>query len=112
MGIPMSDTDGGSENQPLRSGLQVFFIKLFGVTAALLIACSWTISSIKSAIEDSPMLRGGPAFWDTVENRLYALADEKDLPAERKAKIIEALKKLSAKYAPYVEALTAGAKKT
>jgi hypothetical protein len=107
----MPDLDSGSENQPLRSGLQVFFIKLFGVTAALLIACSWTVSSIKSAIQDAPMLRGGSVFWETVENRLYKLADE-DLPAEKKAKIIEALRKLSAKYAPYVEALTAPAKKT
>ncbi len=58
------------------------------------------------------MLRGGSAFWEAVENRLYKIADDKDMPAERKAKIIEALRKLSIKYAPYVDALTAGAKKT
>jgi hypothetical protein len=50
------------------------------------------------------LLKGGPAFWERVEGKLYRLADEPDLSPEKKQKIINALRKLSAKYKPYLDA--------
>lgn len=49
--------------------------------------------------------RGGPAFWVTVEQRLHKMADEPDMPAEKKEAILKSLRKLSAKYRPYIDAL-------
>jgi hypothetical protein len=40
-----------------------------------------------------------------MELKLYRLADEPDLPPEKKKKIVDALRKLSTKYRPYFEAL-------
>ena len=108
----MANIEVTSNDQSQRSPLQIFFIKLISVVASIALLIFFAISSIKSAIEDSDVLRGGPAFWRTVENSLYKLADQKDLPEAKKAKIIDALRKLSTRYAPYIDALTAPAKKT
>jgi hypothetical protein len=50
------------------------------------------------------LLKGGSGIVVAAERRLYALADQEDLPPERKAKIIAAIKKVSARYRPYLEA--------
>jgi hypothetical protein len=50
------------------------------------------------------LLKGGSGFWTAAEKRLYALADQEDLPPEKKAKILAAIKKVSARYRPYLEA--------
>jgi hypothetical protein len=49
--------------------------------------------------------KGGPAFWGAIENKLYKVADEPDLPPEKKQKIFNALHKLSVKYKPYLDVL-------
>ncbi|TWB66385.1 hypothetical protein [Bradyrhizobium sacchari] len=49
---------------------------------------------------------GGPEFWLRVEKSLYRFADQPDLPPEKKAKIVAALKKIREKNQPYIDALT------
>ena len=79
-----------AEAKPL-SPLQIFFVKVAIITA--------------SKAEQLTFLKGGPAFWGRIETKLYSLADEPDLPPEKKKKIVDALHKLSIKYKPYVDAL-------
>jgi hypothetical protein len=55
--------------------------------------------------KNAALLRGGPAFWTTVEKKLYSLADEEDIPEEKKQKIIRALEKISNRYQPYINAI-------
>jgi hypothetical protein len=90
------------------SPLQTFFAKVAIVTGAILIT-AYFVSSLAVSFATSQMdrlaLKGGPAFWGTMETKLYALADAPDLPPEKKKKIIDAIHKLSAKYKPYVDAL-------
>jgi hypothetical protein len=97
-----------AEDKPL-SPLQVFFAKVAIVTAAILVilygAGYFVTSYIESQQERFAMLKGGPAFWGTMEIKLFRLADEPDLSPEKKTKIIDALRKLSSKYKPYLEAI-------
>lgn len=96
------------------SPLHTFFAKVAIVTAAFLIVVyfvsSLTVSFANAQMDRLTMevnklgLKGGSAFWGTVESKLYALADAPDLPPERKQKIIDAIQKLSVKYKPYVDA--------
>lgn len=96
------------------SPLQTFFAKVAIVTGAFLIVAyfvlSLAVSLVTSQIEnvasklDRSALKGGPAFWGSLETKLYALADAPDLPPEKKKKIIDAIHKLSVKYKPYVDA--------
>jgi hypothetical protein len=94
-------------NQP--ELIDPYYKKLF-VTAAVVVGIGWLgLSYIFSSLDDvtnTPGLQGGPAFWSAVEGKLYKLADAPDLPPERKDKIIKALQKLSAKYHPYIDALS------
>jgi hypothetical protein len=87
--------------------LERFGVKLALVLAAALIFFYAVAAYVQSRIENSVMLfKGGPAFWAQVEKKLYSLADEPDLPDQKKAQVIETLKKLSAKYRPYIDALS------
>jgi hypothetical protein len=96
------------------SPLQTFFAKVAIVTGAFLIAAyfvsalavSFATSQMEKVAEqlDRLALKGGPAFWGSMETKLYALADAPDLPPEKKKKIIDAIQKLSVKYKPYVDA--------
>lgn len=96
------------------SSLQTFFAKVAIVTGAVLITAYFVsalaISFATSQMEKVPgqldrlALKGGPAFWGTMETKLYALADAPDVPPERKKKIIDAIQKLSVKYKPYLDA--------
>ena len=108
-----------AEEKPL-SPLQIFFAKVAIVTAAILVilygAGYFITSYIESQRDQLLILKGGAAFWGTIEGKLYRLADEPDLEPEKKKKIVEALRKLSLKYKPYFEAvagedLAAGSKK-
>jgi hypothetical protein len=103
-----------------RPPLQIFFIKLGSVLAACLIFFVFAVMYIEGEIravthdlrqEYGAALNGGSAFWTAVENRLYSIADEKDLPAEKKARILAALRRVSQRYGPYLEALSQPAKK-
>ena len=97
-----------AEAKPL-SPLQVFFMKVAIVTAAIVVvlycASYFFESFIASKADQLTFLKGGAVFWGRMETKLYSLADEPDLPPEKKKKIIDALHKLSIKYKPYVEAL-------
>jgi hypothetical protein len=91
------------------SPLQLFAMKVAIVTVAILVILFGASQFMTSAIEDQKeqlaFLKGGPAFWEKVEGKLYKLADEPDLPAEKKQKIINSLRKLSAKFKPYLDAV-------
>ena len=97
-----------AEDKPL-SPLQIFFAKVAIVTAAILVilygAGYFITSYIESQRDQLLVLKGGAAFWGTMEGKLYRLADEPDLEPEKKKKIVEALRKLSLKYKPYFEAV-------
>ena len=45
-------------------------------------------------------LKTGPEFWSKFEEQIYRMADEPDLPPEKKEKIIMALKKISKNIRP------------
>jgi hypothetical protein len=106
----MTEVNARAERRPL-SALQVFLAKVGAVLAAACIFLVFAISYVRSELEDPGILKGGPVFWQAVEEKLYKLADDKDLPEAKKAKILEALRKISAKYGPYIEALTPPARK-
>lgn len=97
-----------AERKPL-SPLQLFAAKVAMVTAAILVilfgASLFIVSTIENEKEQLAILKGGPAFWETMERKLYKLADEPDLPPEKKQKILNALRKLSTKYKPYLDAI-------
>jgi hypothetical protein len=86
--------------------LEKFGVKLALVLAAALIFFYAVAAYVQSRIESVTLFKGGPVFWAQVEKKLYALADEPDLPDQKKAQVIEMLKKLSAKYRPYIDALS------
>lgn len=94
-------TNHGNTSRDLR----VFFIKLISVFASVFIFFAFALSYLKSEVENSALVKGGPEFWRGVEMSFYKLADSNDIPPEKKAKIIEALRKISAKYGPLLEAL-------
>jgi hypothetical protein len=88
--------------------LEIFFIKLSGITAAAIIffVCSAIAlqSLIEAKIEEMPFLKGGRVFWEAVEKKVDAFANGNDLSPEKKAKIIASLRKISDRYRPYFEA--------
>jgi hypothetical protein len=95
------------EHRPL-TPLQLFLAKLAAVTVAAVIflfAATLILESfVASQAEKFAYLKGGATFWASAEQKLYALADERDLPPEKKAKITAALKKINDRYRPYMEA--------
>jgi hypothetical protein len=97
-----------AEDRPM-TPLQIFFAKVAIVTIAILVILYgigyFVTSYIESQTEAIKILKGGPAFWSLMETKLYRMADEPDLPPEKKKKIIDALRKLSTKYRPYFEAV-------
>jgi hypothetical protein len=62
-------------------------------------------AAISAKAEQFTILKGGPVFWEQMERKLYTFADQPDMPPEKKQKIIDALRKISVKYKPFVEAL-------
>lgn len=89
----------------------MFFAKLLigSVTLSVVsyIGLQIAIWSITSAIEEKyPVVRGGPTFWREVEVSLIAFADQPDMTEAKKERIVEALRKVSKKYRPFIEALT------
>ena len=109
----MSSVESTSQEERELTPLQVFLTKALIVTAAafgVLFFASYLVESfVDSRSEQIKILQGGPAFWSEVERKLYSLADEPDLPPEKKKKIVDALSRLSTKYRPYVDALTGAA---
>ena len=106
----MTEVNTKAEAKPA-SAMQTFIAKVGVILAAACIFLAFAISYVTSELENPGLLKGGPEFWKGVEAKLYKFADAKDLPEEQKARIIEALRKISAKYSPYIEALTPPARK-
>ncbi|MEI6572477.1 MAG: hypothetical protein WCO61_02910 [Alphaproteobacteria bacterium] len=90
-----------SNDKSSYSPIQLFFLKTLIVAGAFfsvfLLMVFWLNANFQA----------GPAFWGKVEEQLYRVADEPDLPPEKKEKLINALKKIGEKYKPYIDALSA-----
>jgi hypothetical protein len=95
------------DSRPL-TPLEIFFIKLGGITTAAIVflVCSvlFLQSLIESKIDELSFLKGGHVFWENVEAKVDAFANGNDIPPERKAKIIASIKKIADRYRPYFEA--------
>jgi hypothetical protein len=102
--------DDAEASRPL-SEIQLFLIKVAAVTAAVFFLMVAAYLFVTSQAEDLTVLKGGHAFWEMAEDKLYRLADQPDLPEQKKAKIIAALRKLSERYRPYIDALEAPPRK-
>jgi hypothetical protein len=96
------------------SPLTVFFVKLAAITCASLVFFYVVFSLVTGFIEEKTdelaILKGGPAFWGAMENKLYKLASAPDLPPEKKEKVVSALRTISLRYKPYVDALAGDVK--
>ncbi|SHN82297.1 hypothetical protein SAMN05444170_5069 [Bradyrhizobium erythrophlei] len=105
----MSTRDGDIVERKQLSPLEVFFVKAGVVTAAIVIVLYFSVDFLEGFVERKAdqlnAFKGGPDFWAQMEQKLYALADQPDVPPERKKKIVDALRRLSLKYKPYVDAL-------
>jgi hypothetical protein len=100
------DIETKAPSRPLTE-LEKFGVKLALVLAAALIFFFAIAAYVQSQIEkNAALFQGGPAFWAQVEKKLHSLADERDLPDQKRAEVIEMLKKLSHKYRPYIDALS------
>src|SRR6202023_1084067 len=91
------ERDSNVETKARRSltDLEKFVVKLVLVLIAALVFFYAVASYVQSRIESVALFKGGPVFWAQVEKKLYSLADEPDLPAQRKIRIVKALEKLS-----------------
>jgi hypothetical protein len=88
------------------SQLQLFFAKVAIITAAVLVVIFYATSSFQTFIEkQGEFLKGGPVFWEAVEQKLDKLADAPDMPPEKKQRILATLSKISNRYRPYFDAL-------
>jgi hypothetical protein len=105
------ETDEDAEPSRPLTEIQIFLIKVATVTGAVLFLMVAAYLFISSQAEELAFLKGGHAFWDMAEEKLYKLADAPDLPEPKKAKIIAALRKLSDRYRPYIDAVEGPAHK-
>jgi hypothetical protein len=97
-----------TETKPvaIAAPIVTFTIKVGVVLAASIVFFIFSAVYVEGVIQDSLVsLKGGPAFWSSVENGLYKFADGKDLPPEKRAKILAALKRIGQKYGPFLDAL-------
>ncbi|OYU88207.1 MAG: hypothetical protein CFE29_17875 [Bradyrhizobiaceae bacterium PARB1] len=94
-----------------RPTLRTFFIKLVSIFAAVFLFFVASFEYARYQLEASPIFKGGSQFWSSIENGLHKFANSKDIPEEKKAKIIASLRAISAKYGPLIEAMDPGAKK-
>jgi hypothetical protein len=90
---------------PPLTELQIFFIKVATVTGAAAFLMFAAYIFFSAQLDELSFLKGGPAFWGKAEEKLYDFADQPDLSEAKKARIIAALKKISARYRPYVNAI-------
>jgi len=96
--------------EPEQSKIEIdpYYYKLLATAGVIALMIWGPYIYFSSRLDDllhTPGIKGGRAFWTVVEDKLYKLADEPDLPPEHKEKIVKALQKLSAKYHPYIDAL-------
>ena len=79
-------------------------IKIFVAKTLILFAALFTFF-IFMIFYINANLKTGPEFWGKFEEQIYRMADEPDMPQDKKDKIIAALKKISKKYEPFIDAL-------
>ena len=107
-------TAGGQEPTSL-SPLETFLVKLAAVTFAVILffylAFSFVTGFIEDKINEQSMLKGGSSFWAKVEADLYKMAAAEDMPQKKKEQIISALRTLSQRYRPYIDAIAGDEKK-
>jgi len=82
------------------TGLQIFALKTMIVAGTFFSIFLLLVFFINANFQT------GPAFWGKFEEQLYRMADDQDLPAEKKEKILAALRKIGTKYQPYFDALS------
>ena len=103
-----------AKSTPDTAPLTAFFVKLAAVTCAALlffyVAFSLVTGFFQEKADELAILKGGPAFWGAMEDKLYKLADAPDLPPEKKEKIVNALRAISLRYKPYVDAIAGDGK--
>lgn len=88
------------------SPLQLLLIKAILMTFSRLLFVYGSMALVVSAIDEKiKPLTGGPAFWRSAEEKLHQLAAAPDLPPEKKERIGQSLRAISAKYRPYIDAL-------
>lgn len=86
-----------------------FLYKVCIVTGAAIVFFYVAFNIVTGFIENEfaklTILTGGPTFWNTIETKLYKFADAPDLPPEKRERILQSLRKISAKYQPYIDAI-------
>jgi hypothetical protein len=91
------------------SPLEIFLVKLGATTCAAIlffyVVFSLVAGFVQEKMDQLAILKGGADFWITAEAKLYKLASADDIPPEKKAQIISALRTLSQRYKPYIDAL-------
>ncbi len=86
-------------------GLGIFALKVMIVAVIFSLSTIFTVLASREILMDA--FSGGPAFWARLEKGLIKFADGPDLPPEKKAKIIAALRKIHDRNQPYLDALFA-----
>ena len=99
------DSDVETTARRSLTDLEKFVVKLVLVLIAALVFFYAVAAYVQSRIESVALFKGGPEFWAQVEKKLYSLADEPDLPDQKRAQIVKALENLSIKYRPYIDAI-------
>jgi hypothetical protein len=89
------------------NGLGVFALKTMIVAGVLSISTFLTVGSLIGLVLNAAGLKGGRHTWTQIEQSIYRFADQPELPPEKKAKIIAALRKIHDKNQPYLDALFA-----
>ncbi|MGM4932806.1 hypothetical protein [Tardiphaga sp. 619_E2_N8_5] len=108
MSEPLETKTTTATPAPPPTAIEIFLMKVMILTAAAVVffyAVAYiTDSFVSKRLEGLQALKGGKAFWSSVENKLYSVADAPEMPPDRKAKILESIKKISDRYRPYLEA--------
>ena len=107
------DETTGSVTEPAEtrslSPLEIFLVKLAATTCAAIlffyVAFTLVTGFVEEKMDQLAVLKGGADFWITAEAKLYKLASADDIPPQKKEQIISALRTLSVRYRPYLDAL-------
>ena len=105
--MPKTETMPDENSRPL-TPLEIFFVKLGGITTAAIVflVCSTLFlqSLIESKVDEMSFLKGGHVFWENLEKKVDAFANGDDISPEKKARIIASIKKIADRYRPYFDA--------
>ena len=79
---PKTETMPDENSRPL-TPLEIFFVKLGGITTAAIVflVCSTLFlqSLIESKIDEMSFLKGGHVFWENLEKKMDAFANGDDI---------------------------------